>query len=73
MARVKWSGFIHKQSTLNGTSKLVTRKFKVCPVCLSTYFEASYQPGFHPLARYYCKKHRGFFFMPKTQTEIIRK
>ncbi len=26
MARVKWSGFIHKQSTLNGTSKLVTQK-----------------------------------------------
>ena len=36
-----------------------------CPVCNSQRFSTAKRLGFHPLARYYCHNHHGFFFAPK--------
>lgn len=73
MSRVRWHGFISRQNHLRGISRLVQKEAKVCPVCWSPHFETAKRPGLHPLARFYCKNHRGFFFMPTKNKQIIRK
>ena len=69
MKNVRWKGRIH----LGGRSTLVKQYIKVCPVCGDQHFESAKRPGFHPLARYFCKKHRGFFFTPFNKEIVIRK
>lgn len=47
------------------TRELIERKIKGCPHCGSAVFERNLRKGFHPFARFYCKKCKGLFFSPK--------
>lgn len=42
----------------------------VCPHCNSSRYQHNHDKGFHPLARYYCKKCKRTFFKPQAVKQV---